>query len=125
MEGEAVWWQVELPTAAQAGLDVTARADAYGAALCEPYHQASFGHAPIDASDAIGAIDVIENSYAREELFRAAAPRAHAAAVTRASRRFGAIVAENGKSITVSPSESVFHRSESVFETVNRYRFSV
>ena len=36
-----------------------------------------------------------------------------------------AIVAENGKSITVSPSESVLLRSESVSETVNRYRFSV
>ena len=36
-----------------------------------------------------------------------------------------AIVAENGKSITVSPSESVCHRSESVFEKVNRYRFTV
>ena len=35
------------------------------------------------------------------------------------------IVAENGKSITVSLSESVFHGSESVPETVNRYCFSV
>ena len=35
------------------------------------------------------------------------------------------IVAENCKSFTVSPSESVFHRSESVSETVNRYRFTV
>ena len=37
----------------------------------------------------------------------------------------GLIVAENGKPITVSPSESVFHGSESVSETVNRSRFNV
>ena len=51
-------------------------------------------------------------------------PKIRALCEARGDRR-RSIVAENGKSITVLPYETVFHRSESVSETVNRYRFTV